>query len=201
VAEAIVPDYAALQIPELDFDEPAQVNIGWTGKRKVIGGPGGGAWTGRVFVEDIATEVEERPWRGFVASLEGVKNWFKLYLPCQSHIGPAPTVDTGAGNGRTLPLSGMTPNTVILVAGQHLTVPLPSGRVRAVRLKADLATDVAGKAVAQFGPALNEVPTLGTAVESAKPYVRVNSTDERNAIALSNGVSGFAFDVTENFDV
>lgn len=198
MAEVIVPDYDELQVVELDFDEPAQVNrSAWSGTRKVIGQPGASLWTGQVAVENIATEVEERQWRAFLARLKGVQNWFKVYLPCQSHIGPAPTVDTGATNGYTLPLTGMTPSTVILEAGQHMSVPLPSGHVRAVRLTADLLTDGSGEAVAEFSPALNEVPTLGAMIETANPYVRVAASATRNPIPLSNGISGFVLDVEE----
>lgn len=198
MAEVIVPDYDELQVLELDFDEPAQINrSAWTGGRKVVGQPGGSYWTGQVAVENIVTEAEERQWRAFIAQLRGVQNWFKAYLPCQSHIGPPPTVDTGAGNGYTLPLTGMSPSTIILEAGQHMTVPLPSGHNRPVRLTADLVTDAAGKAVAAFSPALNEVPTLGATVETANPYVPVASSSTRLAIPQSNSVSGFAFDVEE----
>lgn len=197
--EIIVPDYDELQVIELDFDEPAQVNrSAWTGTRKVVGLPGASLWTGQIAVENIATEAEERQWRAFLARLRGVQNWFKAYLPCQSHVGPMPTVDTGASNGYTLPLTGMSPSTTILEAGQHLSVPLPSGHVRAVRLTADLVTDSAGKAIAQFGPALNEVPTLGATVETANPYVRVAASQSRNPIPQTNGVSGFALDVEES---
>lgn len=199
MAEVIAPDYDELQVVELDFDEPAQVNrSAWTATRKVIGLPGAGLWSGQVAVENIATEVEERQWRAFLARLKGVQNWFKVYLPCQSHIGPAPTVDTGATNGYTLPLTGMEPDTVILQAGQHISVPLPSGHIRTVRLTEDLLTDSAGKAVAEFAPALNEVPTLGAAVETANPYVRVAATATRTPIPLSNGISGFVLDVEED---
>lgn len=202
MAEVIVPDYDELQVIELDFDEPAQVNrSAWTGTRKAIGLPGAGIWTGQVAVENIATEAEERQWRAFLARLKGVQNWFKVYLPCQSHIGPAPTVDTGATNGYTLPLTGMTPSTVILEAGQHMSVPLPSGHVRAVRLTADLLTDSGGEAVAEFSPALNEVPTLGATVETANPYVRVAASATRNPIPLNNGISGFVLDVEETVSV
>lgn len=199
MAEVIVPDYDELQVIELDYDEPAQVNrSSWTGTRKAIGLPGGGLWSGQIAVENIATESEERQWRAFLAKLRGVQNWFKVYLPCQSHIGPAPTVAAGATNGYVLPLTGMAASTRILEAGQHLSVPLPSGHVRAVRLTADLVTSAAGAATAEFAPALNEVPALGAVVETAKPYVRVAASATRNPMPQSNGISGFTLDVEED---
>lgn len=199
MSEVTVPDYDGLTIRQIDFDEPAQVNrSAWTGARKVVGLPGGGLWYGQIEITDIATELEERPWRGFLASLRGVQNWFKLYLPCQSHIGPAPTVDSGASDGYTLPLTGMSPSTTILQAGQHMTVPLPSGHNRAVRLTADLVTDSSGEATAAFAPALNETPTLGATVETAHPYIPVFAVNSRLGLAYDQGVSGTAFDVQEN---
>ena len=198
MAEITVPDYDALEIRSLDYAEAAQINrSAWTGARKSIGLPGATLWRGQIEVRDIATELDERPWRGFKAALRGVDNWFKAYLPCQSHIGPAPTVAAGAGNGYTLPLAGMTPNTTILWAGQHMTVPLPSGHKRAVRLEADLVTDGSGNATAQFSPALNETPTLGASVETARPYVPVTASGPDNPFAHDNGLSAFTMDIEE----
>lgn len=194
--EIIPPE--GLRVAELDFDEPAQVNrSAWTGTRKVIGQPGGGLWTGQVYVDNIATEYDERKWRGFLTGLRGVQNWFKAYLPCQTHIGPQPTVGVGAGNGYTLPLAGMAVSTCILEAGQHITVTLPSGHARAIRLSAPLITDELGKAMAQFGPALNEIPAFGTTVETARPYVPVAADETRIAMPIADGISGFTMAVSE----
>ena len=196
--EIIVPNYDDLIIRNLDFSQPAGVNrSAWTGWRQVIGGPGAALWYGEIAIVDLTTELEERPWRGFVAALDGVVKWFRLYLPCQTHIGPSPLVAAGATNGKTMPLKGMQPNTCILDVGQHLTVPLPSGHFRAVRLTAALITDAAGNATAQFRPALNEVPALNTVVGSAKPFVPVAATDNRIPIVLDGGVSGFSISVEE----
>ena len=196
--EVIPPNYDDIEIKELDFEEPAQINrSAWTGTRKVIGLPGAALWRGKIEVMNIATEAEERPWRGFKAKLRGVQNWFKLYLPCQSHIGPAPVVGASPGNAYTLPLTGMLANTTILWAGQHMTVPLPSGHKRAVRLEADLITNGSGAATAQFSPALNETPVVGAAVETANPYVLVTAASASNPFSTSGGVSGFSMDVEE----
>lgn len=198
MTEITVPNYDDLIIRSLDFDAPAQINrSAWTGKRKVIGLPGAEVWTGAVEISDIATEIEERPWRAFLAALKGVQNWFRLYLPCQSHIGPAPVVGSSPGNGYTLPLTGMTANSRILEAGQHMTVPLPSGRFRAVRLTADLITDASGNATANFAPALSETPNVGATVETANPFVPVSSSATRLGFSMDQGVAGTAFEVEE----
>lgn len=198
MAEITVPNYAGITIGNLDFDEPAQVNrSAWTGKRKVTAQPGAALWFGQMSVIDIATETEEQPWRAFVAGLRGVQNWFRLYLPCQQHTGAMPTVDTGANAGYTLPLTGLTASTTILNAGQHMTVTLPSGHFRAVRLTANLVSNVSGKATASFAPALNEVPVSGAAVDTKTPFVPVSSTSSRISITQSDGISSFSLDVEE----
>lgn len=196
--EVVVPNYDELNIEQLDFDAPAQINrSAWTGGRKVVGLPGAALWRGKVSVDGLTTEMEERPWRAFLAKLNGVQNWFRAALPCQTHIGGVPTVAGGATAGRTLPLSGMSPSTIILSAGQHITVPLPIGLARAVRLTDDLVTDASGNAIAQFSPALNQVPAFGTAIETANPYVPVTSSDTRLSIITTDSVSSFSFDIEE----
>jgi hypothetical protein len=198
MTEIIVPDHSEFIISVLDFDEPAQINSSaWTGHISIVGQPGGSFWYAEIAVTDLTTEVADRPWRGFLTALRGVQNWFKVYLPCQTHIGPAPLVAAGATAGYTLPLKGMQPSTCILDAGQHLTVPLPNGHYRAVRLTAPLITDAAGNATAQFGPALNQIPVLNAVVESANPYVPMVSTEARIPFVTTGGVSSFSFNLRE----
>lgn len=198
MSEVLVPDYDGLTVLSLDFDEPAQVNrSAWTGARRVVGLPGASLWTGQIELGPFATEEEEQPWRAFLSKLRGQQNWFKVYLPCQTHIGPAPTVAAGATNGYSLPLAGLNPSTLILRAGQHMTVPLPSGHNRAVRLEVDLISDASGNTTAQFAPALNEVPTLGASVETARPFVPVASAKPRIGLSYDQGVSGTALEVEE----
>lgn len=198
MTEIVVPDPDNLLLDGLDLYSPAQVNrSGWTGRRKVVGLSGAEVWTGRVTIDLLVTEEEERPWRAFLFGLAGPVNWFRWLLPCQSHIGPRPTVAAGATDGYALPLTGMTANSLILHAGQYLTVPLPSGHSRAVCLTADLITDGSGNATAAFRPALNEVPTLGVTVETADPFIPMSPVEARQGLSTSDGVSGASFDVEE----
>lgn len=198
MSEIIIPNADDLLLDGLRLRSPAQVNRSvWTGRRKVIGLAGTEVWTGQASIDLLTTEEEERPWRAFVFSLRGPVNWFRWPLPCHSHIGPKPTVDAGATDGYTLPLTGMQPNARILRAGQFMTVPLPSGHGRAVCLSADLRADASGDAVAQFEPALNEVPTEGVTVETTDPYIPMSLVAPEQGFTLSNGVSGTSFDVEE----
>jgi len=198
VSEITVPDADNLLLDSLTLSSPAQVNRSvWTGRRKVVGMPGPELWRGKATIDTIAPEDEERPWRAWLFGLRGPVNWFRWPLPCQSHIGPKPTVDTGASDGYTLPLTGMQPNALILKAGQYMTVPLPSGHARAVCLTAELRADGSGDATATFEPALNETPTVGATVETTDPYIPMSPVESVQGLSSSQGVSGASFDVEE----
>lgn len=198
MTEIIVPDNAELLIDSLGAPSLTQVNrSAWTRRRKVIGLGGSEMWRATVRVDLLATEDKERPWRAFLFNLKGPQNWFKLMLPPNSHYGARPTVASGAGNGYTLPLTGLAPNARILRAGDFMTVPLPSGHARAVSLAADLRADGSGDASAQLSQALNETPTTGATVETAAPYIPVAPTDPLQGFDYAQGVSGFSFSVEE----
>lgn len=198
MAQITVPDYADLILTGLSLTAPAQVNRSkWTGTRKVIGMPGVELWTAQVSIDAQATELAERPWRAFLFGLRGQQNHFRWYLPCNNPIGAKPTVDTGATAGYMLPLTGMHPSATILEAGQFMTVPLPSGKYRAVCLTADLRTDASGEATAQFEPALSEIPALGATVETADPFIDLSATENALGFSFEDAVSGASFAVEE----
>jgi hypothetical protein len=200
MAEITVPDPDELLLSWPKLRTPTQVNrSSWTGRRKVIGLPGTELWTGAFAIGDIATEEEEQPWRAFLFGLGGPANWFRWPLPCNEHAGAKPTVDTGAGNAYSLPLTGMQVSTLIAKAGQYMTIPLPSGHKRAVCLMADLLTDSSGDATAQFRPALNEVPVAGVTVETKYPYIPMSPVEDELGLSGAEGVSGAEFEVEEAF--
>lgn len=197
MSEIIAPE--GLIITQLAIDFPVQRNqSAWTRRTRKTGLPGAELWQAGAEIPETATEEGERKWRAFYFGLEGLLNWFKLKLPCQRHIGPKPTVASGGTGLYTQPLTGMTPNTTILFAGQFMTVPLPIGRPRNVMLTVDLRTDGAGTATAQFTPALGQIPVTGTTVETAEPFIPVSSTEQANALAYSNGVSGASLSLIED---
>jgi hypothetical protein len=200
MAEITVPDADELLLDRLELRTPSQVNRSvWTGRRKVVGLPGTETWTGTVSLADINTEEAERQWRAFVFALGGPENWFRWPLPCASHPGAKPTVAAGAGDGYSLPLTGMTPSTTILQAGQFMTVPLPSGYYRTVCLIAPLTSDGSGNATAQFRPALNEIPAEGATVETLDPFIRMAPVEGLMGFANSEGSAGTSFEVEEAF--
>lgn len=198
MSEVAVPDYDDLILSGLDLSAPAQVNRSvWTGSRKVVGLPGAEVWRGKAAIDGQATEEAERPWRAFLWSLGGPENWFRWPLPCNQHIGPKPLVHAASEDGYTLPLDGMQPSTTILFAGQFMTVPLPSGRYRAVCLTEDLVTNGSGQATATFRPALTEVPADNAEVETARPFVPMSPVSPTQGFAMDSGVSAASFDVEE----
>lgn len=200
MSEKIVPDNDDLIITGIDREEAAQVNrSAWTGKRKVMGLPGGELWYASAAVADLGTELAERPWRAFLRSLRGQQNWFRLRIACQRHVGPMPVVDAGAGDGYTMPLKGMSPSTTILRAGEYMTVPLPEGNGRLIQLEDDLITDASGEATAVFTPALNQVPVEDAVCETANPYLPVAQANSRTIIGSTDAVSGFALELEEAF--
>ena len=198
MTEITIPAPDDLLLDSLTLYAPAQVNrSAWTGRRKVVGLAGAEIWRGKARIDTIATETEERPWRAFLFGLRGPANYFKWLLPPNRHIGPKPTVASGATAGYALPLTGMQPSATILRAGQFMTVPLPSGHKRAVCLTADLRTDGSGNATAAFEPALNEIPTLAATVETAAPFIPMSPSEPTQGLDSADGVSGASFDVEE----
>lgn len=198
MAEIAVPNYNDMVCEGPWLDTPAQVNrSAWTGRRKVVALPGAELWYGKVTLGPFATENEERAWRVFLFALRGMENWFKFHLPCATHVGNMPTVGAGSNIGYTLPLVGMTASTLILSAGQYLTVPLPSGRFRAVMLTSALQTNASGNATANFVPALTEAPTAAAAVETKNPYIPMSSKEARLGLSGTDGATGTSFDVEE----
>lgn len=184
----------------LVLDTPVQRNqSAWTRRARKTGLPGAELWYMTAETPEIPTEAEERQWRAFLFGLGGQLNWFKMPLPCQTHIGPKPRVAAGGTPGLfSQPLKGMDPDTTILYAGQYLTFPLPIGRPRTVCLTADLRTDSLGNATAQFRPALGQVPATDAEVETAQPFIPVCSADTQNALNLAEGVSGFQLNLIED---
>lgn len=198
MTEIIVPDYNAMTITGLTPNFPSRVNrSAWTGKRKVVGLPGGENWTGSLIVPDIATELEERKWRAFLVALRGPQNWFKWFLPCQTHSGAKPLVNNTPAPGYELSLDGMTPSTTILTAGCFMTVPLPSGHKRLVCLTEDMVTNSSGQAIARFGPALGEIPANNVEVETKAPYIPLALTNTNTGLNYQDAIAGIELDVEE----
>jgi hypothetical protein len=197
MSEITVPSQDGLILDGLSLKSPMQTNrSAWTGRRKSIGLPGGEQWRGKVSIDVNSTEEEERPWRAFLFGLAGPANWFRLQMACAQIVGSNPTVGSAPGDGFTMPMAGIGTGT-FLKAGQWLTVPLPSGRYRAVCLTSDLVGS-GGTGTATFAPALGETPTVGATIEATAPFIAFSPVSDELGFGFSNGVSGASFDVEEN---
>ncbi len=161
--------------------EPAIVNrSGWTNTSKVVGLPGAGLWSATGTFVTIIGERAALRWRGFFTGLRGQRNSFPLVAierPRQTEVAN-PSVAAGAGSADTLPLKGLPASTLILLTGELMTVPLPSGHERLVCLTADLVSNAAGNAIARFGPELSEIPAVDAVVEIREPFALVRQTSE-----------------------
>lgn len=193
-----VPAGADCSDVEWSLDTPAQVNrSAWSGARKVIGLPGAERWFATSALTPVSTETDERPLRAFILACRGPANTFRLPAACSQRSGTNPTVRTGANAGRTLPLQGLPPSTTVLVAGQFMTVPLPSGHERLVCLTADLASNGAGQGTATFSPMLGEVPTAGATVETIAPWALMALTNSRQGWKTEGGQTAFMIEAEE----
>lgn len=198
MSEVIAPD--GLILTNLALNTPAQNNQSvWTNRQRKTGLPGAERWQAAVQVPECATEEDERPWRAFIFGLGGVLNWFKLPLPCQTHVGPEPKVAAGGTLGSyQQPLKGMEPSTTILYAGQYLTFPMPQGRARTVVLTEDLRTDAAGAGIAKYRPSLGQVPATDATVETSNPFIPVCCVDALGGFNFAQGVSGTTLSLIED---
>lgn len=196
MSEITVPDQGEIILDRLTLSSPMQANrSAWTGRRKSVGLPGAEFWSGAVTIDLQAAEEDERAWRAFVFALGGPANWFRLKIGCEQIAVSNPTVGSGATDGYTMPMAGIGTGT-FLKAGQWLTVPLPSGRYRAVCLIADLVGS-GGTGTASFRPALGEVPTTGATIEADNPFIPFAPATDSLSLDFSQGVGSASFDVEE----
>lgn len=196
MSEITVPDNDGLILDGLSLKSPMQTNrSAWTGRNKSVGLPGGEQWRGKVTIDLNASEEDERAWRAFLFALGGPANWFRCRINCSQIAVSNPTVGSSPGDAYTLPMAGIGTGT-FLEAGQWLTVPLPSGRYRAVCLIADLVGS-GGTGTATFRPALGETPTVGATIEATNPFIPFSPTSDELGFGFSNGASSSSFDVEE----
>lgn len=125
-------------------------------------------WVASVEFVPFRNEEAVRPWRGWLASLEGPVHSFYLFHATENqHEGSNPTATVAAG------ATSATLSTAIgLTSGHCLTFSLASGKKQMVILTEDMS----GNAVPSFRPPLREAST-GT-VESILPYAEMALSDD-----------------------
>jgi hypothetical protein len=194
MAEIAVPDQSLIVDKQWQLDVPAQSNkSAWTGRTKITGLPGAETWSVKARVRLRSSLATQRPWRAFAMALRGNQNTFRIRAACNQRTGSNPTVGFGATSGYSAPLTGLPVSTTVLRAGDFMTFALPSGHFRLVCLKADLVSNGSGAATASFEPALNEVPSISSTVETINPFALVRNTSP--IVAFSGG--DFVIDAVE----
>lgn len=193
-----MPTSANLVSFSIMLDQQQQVNRSeWTGTRKVTALPGAQKWMAKFQPHEICDQNIKKEWRAFIIALRGQANIFNLIVARNQHSGTNPVVGAGANAGATLPLTGLPVSTTLLVAGDYMTVPLPSGHERLVMLTADLTSNGAGAATAQFWPYLNQVPTLAATVETIDPFALMALAGSQQGWREEYGVMRIEFDAEE----
>lgn len=175
----------------------AQVNkSAWTGTSKTVGLPGAQNWTvTAAFVTQIGQDRARR-WRGFFVQVSQPYQRFPVGAVEAPQTNAAnPSVRAGAGNYNSLPLQGLPANQVVLLAGDLMTVPLPSGHQRLVCLSADLVSNGQGQCTAIFGPELGGSPAIGVVVEIREPFSLVRLVSDPPGWDVEPGQQ-YAFSIT-----
>lgn len=172
--------------------EPVQVNrSAWTGRSKKVGLPGAAYWTLDATFRTFVGENTIKPWRGWFMSLRGSRHAFPVRATETRQTEAAnPTIRAGTLTPSTLPLEGLPANRTVLVAGDMMTVPLPSGHQRLVCLEAPLVSNGQGQGTATFAPELGEVPVAGATVEIREPFA---------LLSLSSDPPGWDVDVGQTY--
>lgn len=175
---AIITAPSALPIRRIDWTlrEPAQVNrSGWTGRRQVVGLPGGGLLMARGSFRQIRGEANFRPWRAFFAKLRGPLNSF--YLPAtegpQHALSITPRVNGAGQTGRTLATDGWPNSTTVLPEGALVSI---AGTNQIVLLTSAVTSNGSGQATLNFTPALRASPADNALIESKNPVALVSLT-------------------------
>lgn len=175
-----------------------QVNrSSWTGRRQVTALTGAQYWKANFSPHELFEKSQIKEWRAFLIKQRGGANAFNLIVERNQRIGSNPTVAAGATNGNNTPLQSLPANSLILQAGDYMTVPLPSGHKRLVMLENDLVSNSSGRATAQFWPLLNEVPAANQTVETINPFCPMALSSSGNGWQYDNGRFSIAFEAEE----
>jgi hypothetical protein len=201
MAQVPFPTVANMVEVTWDIDVPMQRNrSGWTGTSKGVGLPGSTSWFATVRPHDVFDPADKRALRAFVAQMRGQGNWTAVPAPVPQQTSAANPVtrSTGLSGGFTLPLQGLPLSTTVLLAGDFMTVPLPSGHYRMGILMQDLASNGSGQGTAVLDREIREVPAAGVTVEIRNPFAAMRFANARNGWSDAYAAASFAFELEEN---
>lgn len=183
------PDFRIRKI-DWTFDRPSQVNSSaFTGKRTAPANPWFGRWLASVELAPIQGEASYRSLRSFFVRCCGQLNSFKLYAVTQTqNSNSGVTVGATAAAGATsMALSGAA-------------TPMKEGQLVTVNDQLLLLTANQSGNTINFEPQLRAQASLGTAVETSRPWALVRLRNPQSGWDVDPGqVFGASFDVEEAF--
>ena len=138
--------------------------------------------------------------RAFLSRLAVPGNTTRL-VAVEAPQNPAAT-GVASATGTTpvaLGITGLPASTTVLRAGQMITVWLANGDTQLLVLTADLVSDGAGYALAQFDVPLRSAAAIGSGVEMNLPFAHVEAGEDIMAWAAAPGslYSAAGFTLTE----
>lgn len=161
---------------------PQQVNrSAWTGKRQLVGLPGGARWRVTAEVVPIIRERNIEPWRAFFAKLNGSENMFRMPATEGPQIVPVTVAKVAPVNSGLTPTSGMTLNT-------NKTVASKASGVAAWDSSVHSPTPIAAPCMLSFRPNVTSGSMVIGLRSGTKPGNNFNTIDR--AFQL-NGASQF----------
>jgi len=188
VATITAPDFAIRDI-EWALDRPTQTNADILGERRVPANPWFGKWHARVELAPIQGEDNYRLLRSFFVRCLGQGNKFKLYAVAENqNSNSGVTVGATVAAGATsMTLSGaatpMTDGQMVTVNDQLLC----------------LTADQSGSTIT-FEPPLRVQATLGTSVETSRPWAMMRLSGSEVEWGIGPGIRfDSAFEAEEAF--
>ena len=194
---------AALPVRRIQWQlrQPAQLNrSGWTGRRQVVGLPGGAMWSASGEFTPIVTQADVLKWRGFFTSLRGPFNTFNLTAVEEAqHALSQPTITAGSAGAFTATMTGLPVSATLLPAGSYMTIKLSDASYQLVCLTAALAGNGSGNGTATFVPALrNSAATGAGSAETISPWCVVSMASDTWGYDVEPGqIYGIGFQVEE----
>lgn len=134
------------------------------------------AWYMQVQLRPMKND-EARAWRGALAALSRMANYFLLAPPDYRgpvYSGPSPSVDGSGQIGFSLNISGASANTTILLAGEYFTV---NGELKVVTY--DCVSNGVGDATVVFEPPLRQSPVDATPLVLDEPKCKFRLSQPR----------------------
>jgi len=153
-------------------------------------------WAADVSIS-MMTQAHAREWRLFLGRVRGRVNSFNIpILPSDQHDATFTDRAQGAGSGYSLVTDGWPVSSLVLLAGDYVTVG-----TQLMVLDADVNTNISGVATLQFHSPLRGVVADNTALETKRPYLPSYFPQGSPALTLNVAQlqDGFSFSAMEAY--